>query len=207
MKFKVGERYKVNNSILEDDGNIIEITNINGICRSYKFVEGENVNTLDAFCIGSLFADSLNLLKTCSQKIVITSDGETTTAKLYDGKKIVKTAVAKCSPEDEFNFETGAVIAFNRLAVKANESEEKLLNTKFCVVEGDDTFKTGHIYEVVDGKILVPHDNQKYPIESSLHSKQELLDYFATYIATYIKRVGKESWNTGGVKIVEVVND
>lgn len=51
----------------------------------------------------------------CNQKIVITTDGITTTAKLYSGKTVIKTATAKCSPDDTFDFETGARIAFNRL--------------------------------------------------------------------------------------------
>lgn len=51
-----------------------------------------------------------------SQKIVITTDGlKTTTAKLYEGKQVIKTAVAKCSPDDEFDFNVGAKIAFDRL--------------------------------------------------------------------------------------------
>lgn len=51
----------------------------------------------------------------CNQKIVITADGMSTTAKLYDGKTVIKTATAKCSPDDTFDFETGARIAFDRL--------------------------------------------------------------------------------------------
>lgn len=56
-----------------------------------------------------------DLVPECNQKIVITSDGKTTTAKLYDGMKFVKKAKVSCSPEDEFNFNTGALIAFSRL--------------------------------------------------------------------------------------------
>lgn len=55
----------------------------------------------------------------CNQKIVITTDGKTTTARLFDGKNVIKTAEAKCSPDDEFDFNTGASIAFSRL--NANE--------------------------------------------------------------------------------------
>lgn len=55
----------------------------------------------------------------CNQKIVITTDGKTTTARLFDGKNAIKTAEAKCSPDDEFDFNTGASIAFSRL--NANE--------------------------------------------------------------------------------------
>lgn len=49
------------------------------------------------------------------KKIVITFDGVEILARLYDGKKVVKTATAKCSPADNFDFETGAKYAFGRL--------------------------------------------------------------------------------------------
>lgn len=49
------------------------------------------------------------------QKIVITTDGKYTTAKLYDGKKVVKTAKASCAPEDTFDFNYGASLALDRL--------------------------------------------------------------------------------------------
>lgn len=50
-----------------------------------------------------------------SQKVVITADDKSTFAKLYDGREVIKSAEAKCSPKDEFNFETGAKLAFDRL--------------------------------------------------------------------------------------------
>lgn len=48
-------------------------------------------------------------------KIVITTDGSTTTARLYDGKNVVKIASARCCEDDPFDFTTGARIAFGRL--------------------------------------------------------------------------------------------
>lgn len=52
---------------------------------------------------------------TNERKIVITSNGSETLARLYEDNKVIKTAKAKCSPVDIFNFETGAKIAFDRL--------------------------------------------------------------------------------------------
>lgn len=49
------------------------------------------------------------------QKIVITTDGVETLARLYDGDKVVKKATAKCFPEDTFDFNVGAKLAFERL--------------------------------------------------------------------------------------------
>lgn len=50
--------------------------------------------------------------------IEIAADGKKVFAKIIEGNKVVKTGVAKCSPEDEFDFETGAKIAFERLFPK-----------------------------------------------------------------------------------------
>ena len=49
------------------------------------------------------------------QKIVITTDGKTTLARLFDGKTMVKRAEAKCSPSDTFDFGVGAELAVKRL--------------------------------------------------------------------------------------------
>ena len=48
-------------------------------------------------------------------KIIITTDGRVTTARLIDGKQTVKEAKATCSPDDAFDFEYGAALAFHRL--------------------------------------------------------------------------------------------
>ena len=60
------------------------------------------------------------------QKIIIYTDGKTTTARLVEGKKTIKESVAKCAPDDDFNFETGARLAFDRM-FKAKKERPKLL--------------------------------------------------------------------------------
>ena len=50
-----------------------------------------------------------------ARKIVITTDGKTTTARLFNGKELVKKAEAKCSPGDKFDFMVGAELAMERL--------------------------------------------------------------------------------------------
>lgn len=54
-------------------------------------------------------------------KIVITTDGNKTLARLYENNEVVRIAEAKCSPEDTFDFETGAKLAFERLMEKKDE--------------------------------------------------------------------------------------
>lgn len=66
-------------------------------------------------------------------------------------------AEAICSPEDAFDFHTGAKLAFQRLlgepeAVPTPMPEPVKYNGRIIFTKGDGTFKTGHIYEVKDGK-------------------------------------------------------
>ena len=51
-------------------------------------------------------------------KVVITTDGKTTTAKMYEGKKLLKTAASKCSHEDTFDFTVGPKLALERVTKK-----------------------------------------------------------------------------------------
>lgn len=84
------------------------------------------------------------------EKIVITTDGVTTTAKKYDGKKIVKEAKAVCSKDDEFNFDVGAKLAMERLL----EDKPKLYNGRVvCVSSGLYSlgYTKGKIYHFKNG--------------------------------------------------------
>lgn len=106
-KFKVGERYK--SRMFLDNAAVIEITEINGDFVSYKDVVRETSGR-KMFEIGSLFSD--NLEKVGSETIVIyRNDKKVVALDKTTGKK----AEAKCNPSDEFDFRTGAKLAFNRL--------------------------------------------------------------------------------------------
>lgn len=62
-----------------------------------------------------------------NKKIVIITDGKETHARLYDGKKVIKSAIAKCSPDDEFDFDIGAKLAFERL-MKEEKGEWRVVH-------------------------------------------------------------------------------
>lgn len=89
-------------------GKVTEICNDGSI-----YVYGEGSSGSHGFNVEAKYFDFYN--EPTNEKIVITTNGKTTTAKLYDGKKFVKSAEAKCSPNDKFDFERGAIIAFSRL--------------------------------------------------------------------------------------------
>lgn len=121
-KFKVGERYK--SGMFSDNGAVIEITEINGDFVSYKDVVRETTGR-KVFEIGSIFSDNL-------EKVEKVEKGESETIVIYrkDNKVIAldkstgEKAEVKCNPADEFDFRTGAKLAFNRLMCEDNGVRE-----------------------------------------------------------------------------------
>lgn len=99
--FTKGKVYEVTNG---------SITNDNG----FTYHSFGNMNALKFLSSWYEF----ELVESCTDKIVITTDGKTTTATKYcaDGNEV--TATAKCAPEDEFDFNIGAELALNRLIEK-----------------------------------------------------------------------------------------
>lgn len=102
--------------------------------------------------------------------IVITSDGVTTTATRRIGKAIEVTATAQCGPDDTFDFEEGARIAFERLCgrdpfpekQKSTATPEAYNGRMICVESPYPWWTPGKIYEVVDGRITA-NDGDVYP--------------------------------------------
>ena len=98
-----------------------------------------------------------------TEKIVITSDGKTTLARLYENGKVTRTAEAKCSPSDKFDFAVGAKLAFERLNEKTEP--KKLFNGKaVCIEKANDycAYTVGKIYEFKDGKTTLDN-GESYP--------------------------------------------
>lgn len=153
MRIEVGKMYRVGGDCLQS-GNVIKITNKykgSGTMRYlYDTVSGKKPLTNYMFFEdGSLFSKSLEPVVLYEnpeilpreQKIVVVQDKNRVTAMLYkDGKKVAA-GVAKCSPEDIFDFKTGARIAFDRLMVKnPSMSRDEIYNeTKKILSAADDS--------------------------------------------------------------------
>lgn len=199
--FKVGQKYRVNSIRHIESRNIIEITDIGDSSVAYTTIKGRGP-AHSLFDVDGGFA---RILIPIQQKIVILTDGETTTAKLFDGKQVIKTAEAKCFSGDKFDFNLGATIALSRLTnfeKKVEPEKPSLLNTKICITEGDDEFKTGQIYKVVDGKIK-QRDGAIVPYDVSLHSIEELKDYFLPQAQRKLN--GGHGWSDHEIKFIEVI--
>lgn len=167
-KYKVGDRVTITKKCIVDGklftkglaGKIIDESRsyAKEVCVEFD----ENINGHSCHGKG-LFGhcwwfDSDNLQPAFAEtkKIVITSDGKETLARLYDGNKVINKAVAKCSPEDEFNFCKGARLAFDRL-MGDEPVKSKYYNGKVVCVEKKTKgcpYTVGKIYKFKDGKTV-----------------------------------------------------
>lgn len=124
-----------------------------------------------------------------------------------DGQKVIaldkvtgNKGVAKCSSCDEFEFEVGAKLAFERLY----ENNEPL-NCKFIVTKSENPgFKVGKIYEVVDGRFMVDGEFAcTCPLSIKLCSFKELEAYLDSSKPC---KCGFPHWDSDRrVEILEVV--
>jgi hypothetical protein len=152
-KYKVGQRYEVNCD--DRKGNIIEITDVDSQYAYYRTIKRQR-GLLDVFHFfeqGSNFEKSLKPLK--NESIVIYRKGQEVIAL---DKTTGKKAVAKCCPDDEFDFNTGAKLAFDRLLgveqpkykeVKRNAEKGEYIKVVNPNNVPDGEYKKGDILKVV----------------------------------------------------------
>jgi hypothetical protein len=144
-KFKVGERYT--SKLFVDKGAVIEITEISGDVVSYKDIAGRTYSVKN-FEIGSLFSDMLK--KVGSETIVIyRKDNKVIALDKSTGEK----AEANCNPADEFDFRTGAKLAFNRLMGEDVKPDNGVREVKRKA-------KVGEYIKIIDAKpLLISYEN------------------------------------------------
>ena len=115
-KFKVGDKVKIvklgfgisDKTLTGKKFTVKSVEEKRGIGTVYKLSDPNDFSWLEW---------QLELV-TDFPKIIITTDGKTTLARLYDGKKVMQTAEAHCSPDDKFDFSVGANLAMERLIGK-----------------------------------------------------------------------------------------
>ncbi len=159
MKYKIGDKVRVRDDIeafkeYKMDGS----KNLAWATPGMLKFRGETltITKIDRYGMYSVNEDNgdwcwvdemFSGLVTDRLKVIITTDGKTTTAKMYEGKKLLKTAESSCSPEDTFDFAVGAKIAFNRL-MKNVEMNIKVI----CINDVPrSNFTKGKIYTVKNG--------------------------------------------------------
>lgn len=144
MKYKIGDKVRVRDDLELDKWYSMSNHNFSDFVNSEMIMfKGKEVTTSDDNFYGMYrikedngdwcWVDEMfSGLVTDRLKVIITTDGKTTTAKMYEGKKLLKTAESSCSPEDTFDFAVGAKLALER------------------VTEKDLKFKVGQFVRVID---------------------------------------------------------
>lgn len=147
MKYKIGDKVRVRDDL--EIGKWYSMNNRNfSDCVNSKMTafKGKEVTILADNCFGMYLIkedngewhwtdEMFSGLATSLPKVVINTDGKTTTAKMYEGKKVLKTAKSQCSPEDTFDFAVGAKLALERVT----EKELKFKIGQFVRVIENDT--------------------------------------------------------------------
>lgn len=128
-KFKVGDRVVSHSDAygITKSGWVGTVTKVYDGGR-YIAAKGPGLNSTTGFTF--LCVEDFDLYP-CDPKIVVTTDGKTTQARLFYGKKCVKTAEAKLSDKDTFSFETGAAWALGRLLGRDLKKPAEPEPTKF----------------------------------------------------------------------------
>lgn len=202
-KFKVGDKVVGNDKANErysitKKGWVGEVTSVNKD-GSTIWVTGVGVINcpVDVSCF-DLYKPASN------NKIVITTDGKVTTASLYNGKEKIKTAKSSCHPEDTFDFNTGAKIAFDNLIGEADEEPKvkpkKLLKNGMFVLNHDNSW-----YMVVDDKfigvdkyngfnVLSDYDDDLYYVKDSSYGYKAIVEAQSIYYAKYKYKNGDVVW-------------
>lgn len=158
MKYKVGDKVRVRKDLEEDkrygdDCVVSDMMQMRGIEVTISEIINNTKYRIKE-CAWS-WTDEMFEPK-CDRKILITSDGVETLARMYDGKKVVKTKTAKCSPEDVFDFATGAKLAFGRLMGEDKpepKPKPEYYSGKVVCTMGSYFHTKGKVYEVKDGVI------------------------------------------------------
>ena len=143
--FKVGDRVMAVSNV--DPDKVPRPGVIEKLYRSKPFPKSYDywVRYDEGYCAWS---NVEALPKTKHPVIVITTDGKTTTATLREGKKVLKTAEARCNADDTFSFAEGARIAFERLQGRDPfpKQEPERPSKLVCVRPYGNHLKAGKVY-------------------------------------------------------------
>lgn len=208
-KFKVGDKVRAIDGYAKGyEGVVVETNSGIGhgmiLCRFKNFdghngggftKRGKNYDTTDHYYVSE---DVIELISRPNETIVIYRKDDKVIAL---DKRTGKKTEAKCHPDDEFDFSVGAKLAFERLL----EKKEQYYNGKIIFTKGDGIFKTGHIYEVVDGKILnAKIQSKKLPCgDRRFLDLDDIKDYFTEYG----KRKNQQGWSVETLELIEVLDD
>ena len=132
FKFEIGKLYRLGNSMGSHAGKVIRITNRKTLCGvnryTFEMVYGEPTPT-NQFDENSIMGQGLIPVR--ETIVIYRNDNKVVAVNKITGKE----GVARCAPDDTFNFETGAKLAFKRLVGEDAAESIKPEEPKFKVGE------------------------------------------------------------------------
>ena len=191
-KFKVGDKVEVISkkyytaANIGDKGTVVQVVFPNGHDSGYA-VQMDRKNPRYHSCNGLvpwgygqiLWGECLKLVEekpTREFKLIITSSGDTTTAKLIHGKDISEEATVTRYNKDEYS-EKAAVEAVTKKIFGEDEKKEELFNGKVvCLMDLTyiPKYTKGRVYEFVNGNCKDDSENVinfRYTLEEVEKSK------------------------------------
>lgn len=195
-KFKVGDIVKVkknaailNIRTLGECGTVKKLLTDNYYSVEFdKFVGGHDCKGFAKYGYGwNCAEDALDLVKHQNETIVIyRNDNKVVALDKSTGEK----AEAKCNPADEFDFRTGAKLAFNRLMGEDVKPDNGVREVKRKAKVGEYIkivdampsmipYKNGDIFKVISTSILgVVIEKDGTPITAAWHSEYVVLENY-----------------------------
>lgn len=200
-KFKVGDRVKVKKDTVTLNirtvgkfGTVKKLLTDNYYTDNYysvefdKFVGGHDCNGFAKNGHGWNFVeDALDLVKHHNETIVIyRNDNKVVALDKSTGEK----AEAKCNPADEFDFRTGAKLAFNRLMNEDVKPDNGVREVKRKAKVGEYIkivdaqpylipYKNGDIFKVIStSKLGVVIEKDGTPVTAAWHSEYVVLENY-----------------------------
>ena len=161
MKYKVGDRVRIKTKLTSKsrsgiflnpkmrkwEGKVMTIESVSD--DAYRMLED-----IGELCTGKGWDWGADWIEGLANdfKIVITTEGNTVLARLYEGKKVLEEAKATCSKDDKFVFGTGAQLAFDRLLGNEPKKEEWFTGKMVRTVSVLGTLlPSGKVYYFKDG--------------------------------------------------------
>ena len=110
--------------------------------------------------------------------------------------------VMACSDGRVGYFLDGLVLLFDERGLeKVEEKAPEPYSGKIIFTKGDCIFETGHIYEIVKGKIRDPRDGHLLPGNRRFTSIEDVKDYFTAHL----KRKNEPGWDNDTLEFIEVI--
>ena len=184
MKFKVGDKVRIREDLVggecygEDELYFApEMEEFRGKVFTVAYRKGNRFVLKDV----GLWEFNEDMLENVAEKIIIYCEDNKTIAKYYKGDKVV-TAVAKCAPEDEFDFGYGAKLAMNRAIENMKKATMNYSLVK-CVGYRQNSefyFTVDKEYKVYDNGSIVADNGFDYS-SKCVNSKEDVLKYLSKW--------------------------